>query len=83
MEIADVVRVGLVYLADAFGLDDFVQRLAIDLGVERQLYRVDDILVEFPQADVCAVQFDCLPYVVEYRPVVNEILIGNLSYFLF
>lgn len=72
VEIADVVRIGLVYLADAFRFDDFVQCLAIYLGIECQLDGIYDVFIEFLQVYVRTIEFNRLFDMVEYRFIGNK-----------
>ena len=72
VEITDAVGIGLVYLADAFRFDDFLESLAIHFGVKCQLDGVYDVFVELLQVYMRAIQFNRLFDMVEYRFIGNK-----------
>ncbi len=46
MKIADMVGVGLIDLADDLRFDDLFYGFSVDLGIEGQFNRIDEIFVE-------------------------------------
>ena len=72
VEIANAVVVGLVNLTKAFRLYRLAQVLTVNLRVERQFYRVNEILVERIQVYTPAVLHHCRFNVTVYFFVGNE-----------